>query len=120
MSDSLIPSCGVPLKSRQVRINHTINWFSVRLGVRLLYRWRSGVCRLGAYRMAVKAYLVDQALRGICFGDTMNRLKSHPFEVECSGMILPLFFPVLAIKDDAIAECGHELGMGDPNIASQL
>jgi hypothetical protein len=50
----------------------------------------------------------------------MNGLDSHPFPVEGSGMILPILFPVLAFEDDTITEHGYQLGMGYPNVASQL
>ncbi|CAG8601467.1 12628_t:CDS:2, partial [Acaulospora colombiana] len=55
-------------------------------------------------------------LRHICRGtiarpsNAMNGLETRPFIVEGPGMIVPMLFPVLAIKGGAGSECGYELG----------
>jgi hypothetical protein len=50
----------------------------------------------------------------------MDSLKPHPFPVECSGMVVSLLFPVLALKDIATSENGDELGMCISDVTGQL
>jgi hypothetical protein len=55
-----------------------------------------------------------------CLGVTMNGSESHPFPVECSGMMVSLLLPVLTVKDDTISEYGDKLGVRGSDVTSQL
>jgi hypothetical protein len=50
----------------------------------------------------------------------MNCLQPHPLEVQATGMILSLLFPIFAVKDDAVTERGHQVGVRDSDVASQF
>jgi hypothetical protein len=50
----------------------------------------------------------------------MSGLESHPFPIEGSSMVVSVLFPVLTLKDDPITEYGHQLSMGNSDVASQL
>jgi hypothetical protein len=50
----------------------------------------------------------------------MNDLESLPFEVEISGLVMPLLLPVLAIEDNAVSKPGDEPGIRNSNVTGQL
>jgi hypothetical protein len=53
-----------------------------------------------------------------CSGSSMDSLESHPLKVKSSSMVVSLLLPVFPLKDDAIAEHGDKLSMGDSDVAS--